>query len=203
MYYRKTKTTLVLVGIYIDGLLVTSNNVKLVNEFFEQMQTFDVKDLGEAEKFLGIKNENETARGYCMSQRTMIGALVDQFGPKNSKPVRTPIAEVVHAAEDMNVLTTSDASLFRILADALLWIARCSRPDIGFAVHHMTRKTHAPRVCDFKSRKRILRYLSGTSDYKLKVKKVGHSEKVCFEVYTDADWASRSTDRKSVNAELT
>jgi hypothetical protein len=60
-----------------DDLLVTSNSEKLVDEFFEQMKAFDVKDLGEAEKFLGIKIESETARGYCMSQRAMIDNLVD------------------------------------------------------------------------------------------------------------------------------
>ncbi len=119
----------------------------------------------------------------------MIDTLVDQFGLKNAKPVEPPIAKVVHAAEDMNLLASPDVSLFRTLAGALLWIARCTRPDIGFAVHHMTRKRHAPCVCDFKSGKRILRYLSGTSDYKLEVKKIGDSEKVRFEVYTDADWA--------------
>jgi hypothetical protein len=44
LYYRTTKTTIILVGIYVDDLLVTSNNVKLIDEFFEQMKTFDVKD---------------------------------------------------------------------------------------------------------------------------------------------------------------
>jgi len=182
---------------------VTSNNVKLIDEFFEQMKTFDVKDLGEAEKFLGIKIESEPSRGYSMSQRTMIESLIDQFGLKNAKPVGTPIAEVVHAVEDMNLLNASDASLFRTLAGALLWIARCTRPDISFAVHHMTRKTHAPRICDLKSGKRILRYLLGTSEYKLEVKRSNESEEISFEVYTDADWAGENVDRKSVNAALT
>jgi hypothetical protein len=56
LYYRTTKTAIILVGIYVDDLLVKSNNVKLIDEFFEQMKTFDVKDLGEAEKFLRIKS---------------------------------------------------------------------------------------------------------------------------------------------------
>jgi hypothetical protein len=52
------KTTIILVGIYVDDLLVTSNDAKKSNEFFEQMKTFDVKDLGIASKFLGIKIED-------------------------------------------------------------------------------------------------------------------------------------------------
>jgi hypothetical protein len=156
------------------------------------LKTFDVKDLGEAEKFLGIKIESDTLRGHSMSQRIMIESLINQFGLKNAKPVGTPIAEVVHAVEDMNLLDASDASLFRTLAGALLWIARCTRPDIGFAVHPMTRKTHAPRICDLKSGKRILRYLLGTSEHKLEVKRSEENEEICFEVYTDADWAGEN-----------
>ena len=59
--YYQTTYTIILVGIYVDDWLVTSNNVKLVDEFFEQMKAFDVKHLGEAEKFLVITIESETA----------------------------------------------------------------------------------------------------------------------------------------------
>jgi hypothetical protein len=121
LYYRTTKTTVILVGIYVDDLLVTSNNQKLIDEFFEQMKAFDVKDLGEAEKFLGIKIESEKSRGYSMSEKTMMDNLVDQFGLKDAKPVGTPIAEVVHAAEDMNLLATPDVSLFRTFVDCTMY----------------------------------------------------------------------------------
>jgi hypothetical protein len=95
LYYKVMNTTLILVGAYVDDLLVTSNNAKMVNEFFEQMKTFDVKDLGIASKFLGIKIEHETQNSCSMSQRTMIMNLIKQFGLKNAKPVGTPNADVV------------------------------------------------------------------------------------------------------------
>ncbi len=104
LYYKLMKTTLILVGVYVDDLSVTSNDVKLVDEFFEEMKTFDVKDLGTATKFMGIKIEYETPYGYSMSQRTMILNLIEQFGMKDAKSVGTPIAEVVLSAEDMNLL---------------------------------------------------------------------------------------------------
>jgi hypothetical protein len=58
----------ILVGIYVDDLLVTSNNAKLIDELFEQMKAFDVKDLGEAEKFRDIKIESKKSLGYIMSK---------------------------------------------------------------------------------------------------------------------------------------
>jgi hypothetical protein len=50
--------------------------------------------------------------------------------------------------------------------------------------------------------KRILRYLAGTSEYRLNIQKVDDNIEIRFEVYTDADWASDNSDRKSVNAAL-
>ena len=132
----------------------------------------------------------------------MIESLIDQFGLKNAKPVGTPIAEVVHAVEDMDLLNASDASLFHTSAGTLLWIARCTRPDIGFAVHQMTRKTHAPRICGQES-EYCVSYLLGTSEYKLEVRRSEENEEICFVVYIHADSAGENADRKSVNAALT
>jgi hypothetical protein len=70
----------------------------------------------------------------------MILNLIEQFGLKNAKPVGTPITEVVLPAEDMNLLSTQETSLFRTMAGALLWIARCTRPDIACAIHQITRR---------------------------------------------------------------
>ena len=56
---------------------------------------------------------------------------------------------------------------FRLLVVSLLWIARCMRPGIVFAVHKATRQTHQPRLHDMKLVKRIARYRKGTRDYKL------------------------------------
>jgi hypothetical protein len=78
-------TTIILVGIYVDDLVI-SNNVKLVEEFFQEMKAFDLKDLGLVTK-LGIKIEHETTRGYSMNQEIMILNLIEQFGSKQAKLV--------------------------------------------------------------------------------------------------------------------
>jgi hypothetical protein len=57
IYHKIMKSALILVGVYVDDLLVTSNEANLIDEFFDQMKAFDVKDLGTAAKFLGIKVE--------------------------------------------------------------------------------------------------------------------------------------------------
>ena len=203
LYYKFIKSTIILVGVYVDDLLVTSNNAALVDEFFEDMKAFDVKDLGVVEQFLGLKVEHETGAGYILSQQTMVTKLIKSFGMQDSKPVNTPTTEADPLDEDSELLSPEETAQFRTMAGGLLWITRCSRPDIAYAVHKMTRRTHAPRVCDMKMGKRILRYLNGSSAYRLKVMKDAEGTPLQIQVYTDADWAGEAKDRKSINAALT
>jgi hypothetical protein len=62
-----------LIGFYIDDLLVTFNNAKLNDDVLEEMKAFDVKFLGVVTKFLGIK----VARGYNLSQQVRILNLTE------------------------------------------------------------------------------------------------------------------------------
>jgi hypothetical protein len=70
------------------------------------------------------------------------------------------------------------------------------------AAHQMTRCTHAPLMSDLKVGKRILRYLAGTSEYRLDISRMNEDSTIRFEIYTDADWASECTERKYVNGAL-
>jgi hypothetical protein len=88
---------------------------------------------------------------------------------------------------------------FQSLVGSLLWIARCIRPDISFAVHKATRHTHQPRTSDWKLAKRIVRYLKATKTLKLRMD-VGVPDGRCIQVesWSDADFAADKGDRKSV-----
>jgi hypothetical protein len=86
---------------------------------------------------------------------------------------------------------------FQSIVGSLLWIARCTRPDILFAVHAATRRSHAPRLHDLKICRKILRYLKGTKNFKLKFNKF--KGEMVVEAFSDADWADNKCDRKSVS----
>ena len=57
--------------------------------------------------------------------------------------------------------------VFQSLVGSLLWISRCTRPDIAFAVHKASRRTNNPTMGDYKLAKKIARYLSGTKTLRL------------------------------------
>jgi hypothetical protein len=203
LYYKRMGQDIILVGVYVDDLLSTATQTSLVKEFFDEMKTLDVKDLGTVAKFLGIRLELQQDHGYSLDQEHMIRELVESNGMTGSKPIATPISEFgTDELDDEVVLDHVQTKAFRSLAGALLWIARCTRPDISFAVHRLTRRTHAPRAQDWRLAKRILRYLNGTSALKLHMKPTSATTDLQFEVFSDADYAADTEDRKSISASV-
>ena len=54
---------------------------------------------------------------------------------------------------------------YREVLGSLLWLANGTRPDIAFAVNPVAKYCCDPRITHWNACKRILRYLSETSDF--------------------------------------
>ena len=76
---------------------------------------------------------------------------------------------------------------------------RCLRPDLAFAIHRLTRKTHAPTKRDWQIGLKILRYLIYSKSLNMCIKNCSITENITIEAYSDADWAQDKEDRKSVS----
>ncbi|POM67581.1 Retrotransposon like protein [Phytophthora palmivora] len=55
VYFRTRAGVLVVVGVYVDDLLVTGTKQQAVDAFFEELASISVNDLGRAHKFLGVR----------------------------------------------------------------------------------------------------------------------------------------------------
>ena len=86
---------------------------------------------------------------------------------------------------------------FRGLIGSLQYLVRGTRPDIANAVRELSRFLSCYNETHMKEAKRILKYLKKTSDYGLFMD--GNKSTINFEVYTDASFASREKERKSVS----
>ncbi|KAG2767958.1 hypothetical protein PC116_g8608 [Phytophthora cactorum] len=101
--------------------------------------------------------------------------MLKEFGMEMAHSVSTPIGEEWNGESESNAELlpaagsgeTPTITKFQSLIGGLLWVARCTRPDIAFAVHKASRRTHCPTIADWKLAKRILRYLSGTKSLSL------------------------------------
>nr|XP_023911341.1 uncharacterized protein LOC112022955 [Quercus suber] len=88
-----------------------------------------------------------------------------------------------------------DPTLYRSMIGSLLYLT-ASRPNIAFSVGVCARFQAAPKESHLTAVKRIIRYINGTSDYKIWHSKDSNE---CLVGYSDADWTGCIDDRKSTS----
>ena len=163
LHFRRQDGDITLFDVYVDDLLFTASSQKLVKLFFETINCLSKKDLGEARKFLGMRVNVGDLNTYTLDQQASIEEMLQYHGLSESNGVRASIGEDANEVEkDPGYLTTwagraDEPTIhdFQSLVGSLLWVARCTHPDISFAVHKATRRTHQPTMSDWKLAKKI------------------------------------------------
>lgn len=208
MFVKLEQNGNAVVGAYVDDLLVTATSNEKVDQFFGDMQVLELKDLGEVSKYFGMRVARSDNFDYALDQTSTISELLERFRLGSANALRAPILKTLPSAEDSVLPIEGDSAIdqpsvqqFESLVGSLQWIAQCTRLDITFAVHRVTRRTHAPTLQDWKLAKKIPQYLSGTKDLKLTLTNDGGAKfPVRIHCYSDADFAGDTDDRKLVSA---
>ena len=77
-------------------------------------------------------------------------------------------------------------------------MAISTRPDISNAVRSVARYGSTPKAIHWKAVLGILAYINGTSDFGIAYQRETLTS-ISLEVFADADYASKATDRRSVS----
>ncbi len=146
--------------------------------------------------FLGLEIVKKGG-SYFLNQKYYINKLFDRFGVKDCKPSSFPLDPgyfKISCEEKFQ-----DNEKYRSLIGSLLYLAVNSRPDIAASVSILSQKNSDPLQADWIEAKRILRYLKFTFDYCLKL---GGDRDQDLVAYSDANWASDTSDRRSTSGGL-
>ena len=101
LFIKRTKTSLVILLVYVDDMMITGNDLNLIQQTKEVLQdTFKMKDLGELRYFLGIEFAR-SQEGIVMHQRKYSLEIISEAGLGAAKPASTTIDPYVQ-------LTTKD-----------------------------------------------------------------------------------------------
>uniref|UniRef100_A0AAV1V3X7 Reverse transcriptase Ty1/copia-type domain-containing protein n=2 Tax=Peronospora matthiolae TaxID=2874970 RepID=A0AAV1V3X7_9STRA len=188
-------------------LVDAGTSAAAVESLFKSLASLSIKDLVQFSKLLGMRVQLASEGGYKLDQEEAIGDLVRDNGLVDANPTRTPIGDDCYEIEanDTTLLGTTGAKTgatvrdFQSLVGSLLWVARCTHPDIAFAVHKATCQMHAPRVHVWKMAKRVARYLKSTAAFKIAMKPEYDGDGTMrLEAFSDADYAADKSDRKSM-----
>ncbi|XP_020702856.1 uncharacterized protein LOC110114347 [Dendrobium catenatum] len=179
--------------IYVDDLLLSGNHQPTLQNLLTQLkQTFSLKQLDNANIFLGIQIQH-TSKGLFLHQAHYARDILHSAGLDSSKLVTTPVSpKEPKTKEDYSPY--DNLTFYQRIAGSLKYLT-VTRLDIAFATNVICQHMHSPSVAYFKRLKRLLRYIKGTHDYGMTIKPGSLS----LTAYADADWASNSEDRKSIN----
>lgn len=141
LFIKRTDSALVIILVYVDDMLITGNDIELIQNTKQTLQdTFKMKDLGELKYFLGIEFAR-SHRGIVMHQRKYALEIISEAGLGAAKPASTPLDPnkklTTKEYDDLCDKGNADqlltnASRYRRLFGKILYLT-VTRPDISFA----------------------------------------------------------------------
>ncbi|KAL0295249.1 UNVERIFIED_CONTAM: Retrovirus-related Pol polyprotein from transposon RE2, partial [Sesamum radiatum] len=91
LYVKRQGNNTLIVSLYVDDLIYTGNNEKMIQYFKEDMmKTFEMSDLGLMHFFLGIEI-NQEKEGIFICQKKYTETLLKKFKMESCKTVTTPL----------------------------------------------------------------------------------------------------------------
>ena len=192
LYVKGTDANLIVVSVYVDDLLVTGSNEKLVKEFkAEMLKVFEMTDLGLMSYFLGMEVKQDHD-GVFISQKKYAKEILNKFHMEDCKRTSTPMNQKEKFSKDDGTEKV-DESQYRSLIGCLMYLT-ATRPDIMFSVSLLSRFMHCACEVHFQAAKRIVRYIKGTTNYGIKY---SYCQNFKLHGYSDSDWAGSIDDMRS------
>lgn len=199
VYTRRTSSKPLVVGVYVDDLLITGPVDGDIARFKQEMlEKFRMSDLGLLSYYLGIEVRQDDA-GIFLAQSAYAQKLLEQRGMAECNPCHVPMEPKLKLSK-ASTATPIDATGFRSIVGGLRYLVN-TRPDLAFAVGYVSRFMAEPREDHMAAVKQILRYVAGTRGHGLRYIK-GRPEELKLLGYSDSDMAGDLDDRKSTSGGL-
>ena len=198
LYLKRTIDAILILGVYVDDLLVTGSSSSVIDDFKAEMtREFDMSNLGSLSSYLGI--EVKQSKDFIFLSQTAYAQKVLQhakLGQCNS--AITPLESRAQFISEEGK-STVNSTTYHSLIGSLRYLTH-TRPDILFAVGILSRHMEKPNQEHYIEVKRVLRYLKGTENYGLFYKKGDLRGELIG--YSHSDFAGDSTDRKSTSGHI-
>lgn len=181
--------------VYVDDLIVASKSIQMLEEVpISLRKSFEISEMGEIHHYLGMEVEKNEDGDYFLSQRRYINDIIILSGLNEAKESNIPLDPGYVTKENEGEVLPDNRNYQKFIGK-LLYVAINTRPDIATAVSILSRNTSRPNQEDWIELKRVIRYLKGTNNYRLRLSKLTEPEGIVG--YSDADWAENRRDRKS------
>lgn len=201
LYYRIADGKILIVAIYVDDILIFSNQDDQEKGVKEALKSkFKMKDMGEVSSILGIRVIRDKECGLItLDQTAYAKRILKRFNMENCNAVASPLDPAQKISKEMCAKGDAEKRImsdvpYRQAIGSLMFLAQTTRPDISFAVNLLSRYCENPGPGHWGAVKRVLRYIKGTTEYRLKY---GSSNDDALIGFSDSDWAADLDERRS------
>ena len=198
MYARGATPSRLLVGVYVDDLVITGSDSSDIDMFKLEMQSlFQMSDLGLLSYYLGIE-VRQGPSGIDISQGAYALKLLEKADMVGCNPVHTPM-EPRFKLSKASTAPATDATEYRSIVGSLRYLVH-TRPDLTFAVGFVSRFMEAPTREHLAAVRRLLRYIAGTTRLGCRYGRSAGTPRLVG--YSDSDLAGDVDSRKSTSGTL-
>jgi hypothetical protein len=200
IYARRRGKFELIVGVYVDDLIVTETREVDIAGFKREMaKRFRMSDLGPLSYYLGIEVKQGSS-GMRLGQRAYAEKLVERAGMAGCMPCATPMEECLKLSRNSTAKKVN-AKLYRSIVGGLRYLTH-TQPDITFAVGYVSRFMEDPREDHWTAVKRLLRYVRGSAGQGIVFPRSGDKRAQRLTVFSDADMAGDIDGRRSTSGVL-
>ncbi|WVZ61751.1 LOW QUALITY PROTEIN: hypothetical protein U9M48_011574 [Paspalum notatum var. saurae] len=194
LYVRGAEASRLVVGIYVDDLIITREMKKEIDSFKLQMKKlFKMSYLGPLSYYLGIEVK-QGQRGIELRQSAYALKLLEKAGMSSCNSCATPMEVRLKLSKASTSPLVDDPTMYRSIIGSLRYLLH-TRPDLSFSVRYLSRFMEEPRTDHMAAVKHLLRYVAGTINYGLWYSGGGGDTRLLG--YSDSDLAGDVDDRKS------
>ncbi|GKB55680.1 retrotransposon protein, putative, ty1-copia subclass [Tanacetum coccineum] len=190
--------------LYVDDMLIACKSKAEIGSAKSLLKKeFDMKELGEAKKILGMEIVRDRSRKILrVSQSGYVSKILNNFRIDNGKSVQMPLGG--HFKLSLKDCPVRDCDVERMskvpyanAVGSLMYLMVCTRPDIAYAVSVVSRYLANPGKNHWEAVKWILKYLRGTVNVGL-VYGTHRGNHVDVTGFVDSDYAKDPDKGRSI-----
>jgi hypothetical protein len=196
----------VLIPVYVDDIMIIGSSAivtSIASRLHDRFKAAGQVPVPDTFQYLGMTiTRDRKTRSITIDQIGYINRVLDRFEMTDSRKRSTPMEAGYkpHALrEEDGEKPYQDVSNYQKAIGSLLYAALGTRPDITYAITVLGRYAAKPSVFHWEAVKHLLRYLRGTSEYKLTIYDPDRSPESSILCYADADLGGEIDTSKSTS----
>ncbi len=195
VFTRKTERGIIIIGLYVDDLIILYSDDEEVREFTDQIQAeFDFTVQETLTDMCGIEVDDQPGH-VTLTLKEMITSMAERMlTPEELQTIAyVPASDILPklvdaAAESKSTPDPKMHATYRKIVGELLYVDTTVRPDVSYAVGMLSRVQNYPNDALLVEAKHVLRYLYHTRSLGLRYMR---NQKFEFYGMVDSDWGTR------------